>query len=124
MKIEWLPAALGNRDSQIAYIAERNPSAAIRMGDALEAAIARLADYPESAPPGRVPGTRELSVAGTPYIVVYRVEPETVVILRLLHGAEGWPPEGGGPFSRSSLMRGTGGLAPQKKKRKLNPARS
>ena len=92
MKIEWLPEAERNRASQIAYIAERNPQAAIDMGDAIEAAVARLADNPESAPRGRVPGTRELVVTGTPYVVVYRIEPDAVVILRVLHGAQRWPP--------------------------------
>jgi toxin ParE1/3/4 len=38
-----------------------------------------------------VPGTRELVVTGTPFIVVYRVEAATVVILRVLHGAQRWP---------------------------------
>lgn len=92
MRVEWLPTAERNRESQLAYIAERNPRAAIAMGDAIEAAVVRLADYPESAPPGRVPGTRELVVTGTPYVVVYRVESSTVVVLRVLHGAQRWPP--------------------------------
>jgi toxin ParE1/3/4 len=92
VRVEWLPEAERNRESQLAYIAERNPWAAIEIGDAIEAAVARLADYPESARPGRVQGTRELVVTGTPYVVVYRVEPSAVVILRLLHGAQRWPP--------------------------------
>jgi toxin ParE1/3/4 len=92
VKIEWLPAAESTRASQLAYITERNPSAAIDLGDAMESAVARLADYPNSGRPGRVPGTRELVVTGTPYLVVYRVEPAAVVILRVLHGAQRWPP--------------------------------
>jgi len=39
---------------------------------------------------GRVKGTRELVVSGTPYVICYRVEPDAVVILRLLHGAQKW----------------------------------
>ena len=66
MRIDWLPEAKRNRESQLAYIAERNPWAAIEMGDTIEDAVARLADFPESAPPGRVRGTRELVVTGTP----------------------------------------------------------
>ncbi len=93
MKVEWLPEAESNRESQLATIAERNPRAAIDMGDAIEAAVARLADYPQSARPGRVQGSRELVVTGTPWIVVYRIEPAAVVILRLLHGAQRWPPQ-------------------------------
>ena len=92
MRVEWLPQAERNRQSQLAYIAERNPLAAIAVGDLIEAAVARLADHPEIAPPGRVRGTRELVVTGTPYVVVYRVERAAAVILRLLHGAQLWPP--------------------------------
>jgi len=40
---------------------------------------------------GRVPGTRELVVTGTPYIVAYRVRDETVEILRVFHAARKWP---------------------------------
>lgn len=61
------------------------------MGDAVYAAVGRLADYPAMARSGRVPGTRELAVVGTPYTVVYRIEPSSVVILRVLHGAQRWP---------------------------------
>jgi toxin ParE1/3/4 len=42
--------------------------------------------------PGRVQGTRERIITGTPYIVVYRVRHE-VEILRVLHGAMRWPPK-------------------------------
>lgn len=92
MKISWLPEAERNRQTQLAYIAERNPRAAIEVGDAIEAAVARLADFPKSGRPGRVQSTRELVVTGTPYVIVYRIERAGVVILRLLHGAQRWPP--------------------------------
>ena len=63
------------------------------MSDAIEAAVSRLADFPESARPGRVPGTRELVVPATPFIVVYRIEATSDVILRVLHAAQKWPPD-------------------------------
>jgi plasmid stabilization system protein ParE len=28
---------------------------------------------------------------GTPFVIAYRVEPDAVVILRVLHGAQRWP---------------------------------
>jgi len=40
---------------------------------------------------GRVAGTRELVVAGTPYVVPYRVRGEAVEILRVFHAARRWP---------------------------------
>ncbi len=43
---------------------------------------------------GRLHGSRELVVAGTPYVVKYRVAETQVDILRVLHGAQTWPPEG------------------------------
>ncbi len=65
MRIEWLPEALRNRETQLAYIGEHDPAAAIHMGDATEAAVVRLAAFPESACP-RAPGTRECVATGTP----------------------------------------------------------
>lgn len=91
MRIEWLPIAEQNRESQLAYIGERNPWAAIDMGDAIEAAVSHLADHPRIGRPGRIKGTRELVVSGTPYVIAYRVEASAVVILRLLHGTQRWP---------------------------------
>jgi toxin ParE1/3/4 len=43
--------------------------------------------------PGRIDGTRELVINSTPYIAAYRIEGETVRILRVLHGAQQWPDE-------------------------------
>lgn len=91
MKIEWLPLAEEDWDSQLAYVAERSPWAAIGMGNAIEAAMQRLAEHPDMGRPGRFKGTRELVIGGTPYVVAYRVEAEAVVIMRLLRCAQRWP---------------------------------
>ncbi|TAI66617.1 hypothetical protein CWO89_07380 [Bradyrhizobium sp. Leo170] len=50
-----------------------------------------LSDNPEMERPGRVPGTRELVIPMTPYIVPYRVAGQTVQVLRVFHGAWRWP---------------------------------
>ena len=41
--------------------------------------------------PGRIAGTRELVVPGTPYLIAYAVLEEQVVVLAVLHGAQRWP---------------------------------
>jgi toxin ParE1/3/4 len=41
--------------------------------------------------PGRVSGTRELVIPGTPYIVPYRVRGGKLEILRILHATQRWP---------------------------------
>ena len=50
-----------------------------------------LSDHPAIGKPGRVPGTREMVVSGTSYILPYRVAANEVQILRVLHGARKWP---------------------------------
>ena len=42
---------------------------------------------------GEPEGTRELVVTGTPYVLQYRLRPELVEIVRVLHGAQLAPPE-------------------------------
>ena len=94
MILRWLPRAIRNRDAQIDYIAERNPRAAIDQGDKIEHQVGQLLEHPEMGRPGRVDGTRELVISGTPFIVVYRYKPRAkrIELIRLLHGAQKWPP--------------------------------
>jgi toxin ParE1/3/4 len=91
VKVVWLRAAERNLEEQLEYIGERNPRMAATLADK-PASVARLADHPRSGRPGRVVGTRELVVPGTPYIVVYAVAVDCVRIHRVLHGAQRWPP--------------------------------
>lgn len=93
MKIRWLRTALRNLDEQTAYIASDNPEAALRIAARVRGAIERLGRHPSLGRPGRVPGTRELVVSGTPYVIPYRVRGEQVEILRVFHGAQRWPEE-------------------------------
>lgn len=91
MRVEWLPIAVVERENQLAYIAERNPWAAIDMGDAIETAVQQLAHHPQIGRPGRVEGTRELVISRTPYVLAYVVTNEAVRVLRVLHGSQQWP---------------------------------
>jgi toxin ParE1/3/4 len=61
------------------------------MVERIEASVNRVASYPASGRPGCVPDTRELVIAGTAYVVPYRVRGETVEILRVFHAAGKWP---------------------------------
>jgi toxin ParE1/3/4 len=92
VRIEWLPGAARNLNAQLEWIAERDPWAAIDVGDTVHASVGRLTDHPALGRPGRVPATRELGVVGTPYVVVYRIERTVALVLRNLHGAQRWPP--------------------------------
>lgn len=91
MRIIWTRQAAANLDSEKAYIAASNPAAASRVGGQIIDSVERLAVHPESGRPGRVLGTRELVVTGTPYIVPYVVREDAVLILRVFHAARKWP---------------------------------
>jgi toxin ParE1/3/4 len=47
--------------------------------------------YPLMGRLGRVEGTRELVIANTPYILIYRVKLESVEILRVFHTSKRYP---------------------------------
>lgn len=86
-----MPRARDDRYKQIAFLAKHDADAAIRIGDAVAEAAIRLGTDPDSARVGRVVGARELPVPDTPFILVYRIEEQAVVILRLLHNRRRWP---------------------------------
>ena len=85
MRVRWLRAALLNLDQEATHIASEDPVAADVVVKRILSAISMLAEQPGLGRPGRVPGTRELIVARTPYCVPYRVHGDTVEILRVFH---------------------------------------
>jgi toxin ParE1/3/4 len=85
MRVRWLRTALRNLDEQATYIAADDAAAARLIVARVLEAVGQLADQPGLGRPGRVPGTRELVVLSTRYIVPYRVRGEEVQILRLFH---------------------------------------
>jgi toxin ParE1/3/4 len=92
MRIVWSPEAIDDLASLRAFIAEDNPAAARRVALRIVQAIEEtLPANPHIGRPGRVPGTRELAVTGTRFIVPYRVRDLTVQVLRVYHGARRWP---------------------------------
>jgi toxin ParE1/3/4 len=68
------------------------PAAAIRIVGEIERHTRLLRDTPEIGRLGRVAGTRELVIARTPFVVIYRIRNREIQILRLLHVAQWWPP--------------------------------
>ena len=91
MKVAWTRLALADLDSAYSYITEERPSAAVRMIERIAGAIRAVARHPEIGRPGRVSGTRELIVSGTPFIIPYRVKAKRVELLAVIHGARRWP---------------------------------
>ena len=90
-RLEWAAPALGDLESAGEYIAQDNPTAARRMANRVREAVEILQDQPNLGRPGRLAGTKELVVSGTPFVVVYRVRKGNVHIIRLLHHSMRWP---------------------------------
>jgi len=92
MEIRWLRRALKNLDQEAAFIAEDDPDAARLVVQRIRQAIAMLAENPALGRIGRVPGTRELVVPKTRYLIPYRVRDQRIEILRVFHAARKPPP--------------------------------
>jgi toxin ParE1/3/4 len=89
--IVWSPRAIEHLKHLRSYIARDNPKAASRVAGTLLDAVERLAELPNLGRPGRVAGTRELVVVGTPYVIPYRVRGDRLEVLAAFHGRQKWP---------------------------------
>jgi plasmid stabilization system protein ParE len=89
--VRWTKRAIGRLNEIGAHIASDNTSAAARVIGAITLGVERLGTAPGRGRPGRIRGTRELVVVGTPYIVAYRVRASDIEILTIQHGAQLWP---------------------------------
>ncbi len=93
MKVAWTQLALKDLQQVRHYIEEDRPDAADAILLKIAKAIDNLPFYPNLGRPGRVKGTRELIVVGTPFLVPYRIKKERIEILAVMHGARRWPEE-------------------------------
>ena len=91
MKVKWVRLALSDLDKAGEFIARDSPEAASRVLKRIWDAVQMLADHPHAGRAGRVPGTRELVISETPFIIPYRVADDSVQILRVLHAKKKWP---------------------------------
>lgn len=93
MKLAWTRLALADLDSARAWIAVESPAAAFKTVQRIRRALEAVRRHPEIGRPGRVEGTRELVIPGTPFIVAYRMKAARIELLSVIHGARRWPDE-------------------------------
>ena len=92
MRLVWSRRAIDDLRAIQTFIEKDNPAAARKVAlRIIEFVETMIPENPAMGRPGRVPGTRELVVAHTPYIVPYRVRHGTIKVLRVYHGARRWP---------------------------------
>lgn len=91
MVIIWTPQASLDLFEVRTFIGKDNPVAARAVLRRIQQAAGLLRRHPSAGRPGRVFGSRELVVTGTPFILPYRVHGEDVEILRVYHALRRWP---------------------------------
>jgi toxin ParE1/3/4 len=92
VRLVWSPQAVEDLAALRAYIERDDPAAARKTAlRIIEAVDTLIPANPKVGRPGRVPGTRELVIARTPFVVPYRLREGRIEVLRIFHGARRWP---------------------------------
>jgi toxin ParE1/3/4 len=92
VRLIWSRRAVADLRELRAFIEQDAPGAAKRITERIVESIETMIPAnPKIGRPGRVSGTRELVLGGTPCIVPYRIRDGNIVILRVLQGARRWP---------------------------------
>lgn len=91
MRIVWSRRAAAHLVAIREYIEQDNAKAAELVALRIRDAVQQLARQPLMGRPGKVRGTRELVITGTPYIVPYRVKRGVLEMIAVFHGRQKWP---------------------------------
>ncbi len=90
--IAWTEQATRQLDHAHDYIALSNSEeVATRIMMRIVTSVQRLGTFPMSGRSGRIPGTRELVISNTPFVVAYAIDHDRIVVLAVYHGAQQWP---------------------------------
>lgn len=71
-----------------AYVARDKPGAAERLATRIVAVVEALRTHPYLGRAGAEPGMRELVIGGTPFVILYRVQPRRIIVSTVWHGAQ------------------------------------
>jgi toxin ParE1/3/4 len=91
MKVVWSRRAIGHLTAIREFISQDSDSAAASVASRILDAVTLLQSQPEMGRPGRLVGTRELVVPGTPFVIPYRVRRQRLELLAVFHGRQRWP---------------------------------
>ncbi len=91
MRVIWTGLAARQLSELHEYLTRDRPQAADRQLLLVYRAAESLNLFPEKGRTGRIRGTRELVVTGSPYLIAYRIRESSVRILAIIHGARRWP---------------------------------
>ncbi|RHW16327.1 type II toxin-antitoxin system RelE/ParE family toxin [Sphingomonas gilva] len=90
LKLIWKAEAEHQFNDIVGYIEALSPDGAKRITRLILDGLNRARNFPHIGRPGRVAGTRELIVHPN-YIVIYRITPDAIDVLRILHARQLYP---------------------------------
>jgi plasmid stabilization system protein ParE len=93
LKLVWTIAARHDLEQAVDYVMHGNPEAAMRLLLRIQKSTDLLADFPALGTATTAGVSRVWTVPRTPYRVLYRIDEDHVLILRVVHGATDWRPE-------------------------------
>lgn len=93
-KVIISPKARGDLKAAVVFIARDNPSAALRLGEQLQAKAMQLSDFPRMG--RQLPESDDVNLRDFPfksYRIIYEIHDEqrVIAILRFWHAARGEP---------------------------------
>ena len=91
MRLFWSLQARDDLLGMIDYLSDKNPDAARALYKRIQEMAINLLESPQLGRPGRLPGTRELVILQSPYILPYQIRDNRIEILRVYHAARKWP---------------------------------
>lgn len=94
MNVNFTPQARDDLEAIRDWIAEDDPRAADNVVARIVQTAMMFGQFPMLGRAGIVEDTREFSVVGLPYLIVYRIASETDVdVLTVVHTRRKYPPE-------------------------------
>ena len=92
MKVHWTNLAIAHLTDIHEYIARTSEQYALRMVDRLTSRSRQIGTFPYSGrivPEKNDPNVRELFESK--YRIIYRIKPNQIDVLAVIHGAREWP---------------------------------
>src|SRR3982750_710527 len=93
MKVRFTPRAAQDLIEIADYLRERNPTAALRVRDAILRSVQTLSRFPEIGRKQSVEGVQRLPTRGFPYLIYYSVnrEADEIAVPTIRHAAPARP---------------------------------
>ena len=91
MRVIWLEEAERDLDRIVEFMLQDDPHTALSVLSTIRDATQVLLEHPRIGRLGRVEGTRELVIAGLPYILPCQISSQEIRILAVMHTSRKWP---------------------------------